>query len=109
MDNCSVPDLASWLHEHEVMRELWQQQLKRARDRMRLQADKHHADKKFVVGDMVYLRLQPFLQTSLAQRPYQKLAFHYYGPYKIIARVGAVAYKLALPCTSKIHKCGPCL
>lgn len=52
---------------------------------------------------MVFLKLQPFIQTSVAQRPYQKLAFRYYGPYRIIARVGAVAYKLQLPDDSKIH------
>lgn len=60
-------------------------------------------DKEFQVGEMVYLRLQPFIQTSLAQRPYQKLAFRYYGPYKIEAHIGAVAYRLALPESSKIH------
>lgn len=51
----------------------------------------------------MFLRLQPYIQTSLVQRPYQKLAFRYYGPYKIIARVGDVAYKLQLPEGSKIH------
>src|SRR4051812_31257667 len=70
---------------------------------MKKQADKGRTDKQFVVGDSVYLRLQPYIQTSLAQRPYQKLAFRYYGPYKIIGHVGAVAYELQLLVDSKIH------
>ena len=103
VEECTVPDLAAWLKEREIMHELLQQHLKQAQDRMKKQADKHRTDKQFTVGDSVYLRLQPYIQTSLAQRPYQKLAFRYYGPYKIIGRVGAVAYKLQLPAGSKIH------
>lgn len=52
------------------------------------------------MGEAVFLRLQPFIQSSVAQRPFQKLAFRYYGPYKIIAKV---AYKLQLPAESKTH------
>ena len=80
-----------------------QQQLKRAQDRMKRQAYKHRTDREFDVGDSVFLKLQPFVQTSMAHRPHQKLAFRYYGPYPIIARVGAVAYKLKLPEGSKTH------
>lgn len=85
------------------MRELLQQQLKHAQDRMKRQADKHRTDREFQVRDLVFLRLQPFNQTSVAQRPYQKLAFCYYGPYKVEARIGKVAYKLQLSESSKIH------
>lgn len=103
LDQCTVPDLATWLKEREVVMELLQQQLKRAQDRMKTQVDKKRTDWEFAVGDLVFLRLQPFVQTSVAQRPFQKLAFRYYAPYKIDARVGKVAYKLKLPATSKIH------
>jgi hypothetical protein len=43
------------------------------------------------------------MQTSLAPRSSQKLAFKFFGPYKILARVGEVAYHLKLPSNSKIH------
>lgn len=94
VDSSTVPDLAAWLQEREVMRDLLQQQLKHAQDRMKRQADKHHTDREFEVGDAVYLRLQPYIQTSVAQRPFQKLAFRYFCPYPVIACVGKVAYKL---------------
>jgi len=36
-------------------------------------------------------------------RVLHKLSFRFYGPFQIIQKVGPVAYKLALPDTSKIH------
>lgn len=103
LDECDVPDLAAWLQERAVLTEMLQQQLKKAQDRMKAQADRHRTDRSFEVGDVVLLKLQPFIQTSVARRPFQKLAFRYYGPYTIQARVGTVAYRLNLPATSKIH------
>lgn len=69
VDDCSVPDLAAWLHEREVIREHLQQQLKKAQDHMKHQADRHCTDRSFEVGDQVLLKLQPFIQTSVARRP----------------------------------------
>uniref|UniRef100_A0A8R7TK32 Integrase catalytic domain-containing protein n=1 Tax=Triticum urartu TaxID=4572 RepID=A0A8R7TK32_TRIUA len=103
IDKCAVPDLAAWLQEREVMLEHLQQQLKRAQDRMKVQADRHRTDREFAIGDAVLFKLQPFIQSSVAQRPHQKLAFRYYGPYRVLARVGAVVYKLQLPTSNRIH------
>lgn len=103
VDQCTVPDLETWLKEREIMMDLLQQQLKNAQDRMKRQADKKRTDKEFAVGDWVYLKPQPFIQSSVARRPFQKLAFRYYGPYQVTARVGKVAYRLALPKASQIH------
>ena len=55
------------------------------------------------MGDSVYLKLQPYVQSSLAPRANHKLAFNFFGPYQVIAKVGPVAYKLQLPPTSSIH------
>lgn len=55
------------------------------------------------MGDSVYLRMQPYVQSSLAPRSHHKLCFKYYGPFKIIEKIGSVAYKLQLPPTSSIH------
>ena len=85
------------------MNTLLQQHLHRATHRMKMQADKGRTDRSFQVGDSVYLKLQTYVQSSLAPRANQKLAFKYFGPYKVIGKVGPVAYKLQLPSSASIH------
>eukprot|EP00253_Pinus_taeda_P032286 PITA_32286 len=67
------------------------------------QMDGGRVERQFEVGDLVYLRLQPYRQSSLKQRGAEKLKPHFYGPYKVIHRIGHVAYELELPQGSKIH------
>jgi len=57
------------------------------------------------VGDMVYLQLQPYIQTSVHRRSNNKLSFKFFefGPYEIMEKLRSVAYKLKLPSTSTIH------
>jgi hypothetical protein len=45
----------------------------------------------------VFLRLQPYKQTSLKAEQCQKLAPKFYGPYTVLKHVGQVAYQLSLP------------
>jgi hypothetical protein len=70
---------------------------------MKAQADKRRSDRQFSIGDYVYLKLQPYVQTSLAPRAHPKLSFRYFGPYKIIDKIGSVAYKLEPPPSSSVH------
>jgi len=55
------------------------------------------------VGEQVLLKLQPYAQSSAANRPYPKLAYKFFGPFEILEKVGCAAYKLALPSDSQIH------
>ena len=55
------------------------------------------------MGDLVFLRLQPYCQSSLKQSGVEKLKPRFYGPYKVTRRVGEVAYELELLEGSKIH------
>jgi hypothetical protein len=66
-------------------------------------ADRHRVECNFEVGDLVFLRLQPYRQSSLKKSGAEKLKPHFYGPYRVIKRVGEVAYELELPEGRKIH------
>ena len=68
-----------------------------------LYADRHRIERSFEVGDLVYLRLQPYMQSSLKKKGAEKLKPHFYGPYKVVWKVGEVSYELELPEESKVH------
>ena len=99
----SHPDVIGWASDRQWMDQLLQHHLNRAKQRMKKQSDQHRSEHSFAEGDLVYLKLQPYVQTSLAPRSHQKLAFRFFGPFRILARVGSVAYKLDLPAHSAIH------
>lgn len=64
----TVPDLEKWLSERNLLTTLIQQQLLRAQQRMKHQADEKRSERTFAEGDMVFLKLQPYVQSSLAPR-----------------------------------------
>lgn len=103
MDDCAIPDLEQWLKDRQLMLQLIQQHLHRASQQMKFQADKNRSFREFQVGDWVYQKLQPYVQTSVARRASHKLSFKFYVPYQILQRVGTVAYKLLLPDDCHIH------
>ena len=74
-----------------------------AQHRMKHYANLQRCEKEFAVGDLVYLKLQPYIQSSVAPRSNQKLSFRYYGPFKVLAHVGTVAYHVQLRDECKIH------
>jgi hypothetical protein len=91
---CTVSSLDDWLQQKMVMQSLIQQHLARAKNRMKMQADKNHTECSFDVSTWVYVKLQPYVQTSVANRANQKLSFRFFGPYLITKKIGTVAYKL---------------
>ncbi|XP_058766993.1 uncharacterized protein LOC131640630 [Vicia villosa] len=88
--------------QQEVLTQL-KQHLKRSRINMEKQANKKRRSFTFQEGDLVLLKLQPYRQTTVAQRLSQKLAKKYYGPFKVVKRVENVDYLLDLPSSSRIH------
>ena len=77
--------------------------LHRAQQCMKAQADNRRCDITFEIGDMVLLKLRPYRHHSLASKSIQKLSPRFYGPFKILAKIGSVAYRLQLPADAKIH------
>ena len=101
--SASNSEVITWSSDRQWMNQLLQQHLHRAKHRMKKQADQHRSERSFDVGDLVYLKLQPYVQSFLAPRSHQKLAFRFFGPYHITERVGSVAYRLDLPAHSSVH------
>ena len=58
-----------------------------------------HLSRSYNVGEFVYLNSKNIDST----RPTKKLDWKFYGPYKIVNRVGNVVYCLHLPKSMKIH------
>lgn len=69
------PRLSSWLADRALMQDLVRQHLLRAQECMKKQSDKRRSERSFQIGDWVFLKLQPYVQSSLARRSSQKLAF----------------------------------
>ncbi|KAI3808258.1 hypothetical protein L1987_24207 [Smallanthus sonchifolius] len=67
-----------------------------ARSRQKSYADKRRKPLEFQVGDMVLLKVSPWKGVVRFGKK-GKLAPRYVGPFKILDRVGKVAYKLDLP------------
>ena len=55
------------------------------------------------MGDMVYLKIQPYKHTSLSLHNSLKLHSKFYGPFRILEKVGNTAYKLLLPDHCQLH------
>jgi hypothetical protein len=91
------------MQNRDLMQNLVKQHLLRAQARMKKQADKGRSERTFAIGDMVFLKLQPYIQSSVSHHSSNKLCFRFFGPFKIIKRIGAVAYQLALPPSTAIH------
>ncbi|KAE8696793.1 Detected protein of confused Function [Hibiscus syriacus] len=65
--------------------------------------EKNRSERQFQRGKEEYLRLRPYRQTSIVLQKNLKLVAIYYGSYKIIAKIGEVAYRLDLPDFFRLH------
>lgn len=62
-------------------------------------------DVAFNMGDPIMVQLRPSRQTTISSMKgaYSKLAKKFYGPFRIVERIGPMAYKLNLPEWARIH------
>ncbi|KAL0345765.1 UNVERIFIED_CONTAM: hypothetical protein Sradi_4407800 [Sesamum radiatum] len=70
--------------------------LKAAQDRQKSYVDKHRREIEYEVGDKVFLKVSP-RKGILRFGRQGKLSPRYIEPYKIVERIGPLAYRLALP------------
>ena len=101
-NSTSVSSVERMLEERDAMLEVLKFHLLKAQAKMKQQADGKQRDVQFEEGEMVYV-LRPYRQKSLAKQRNEKLSPRFYGPYKVLARIGPVAYRLELPSQTSIH------
>jgi ribosomal protein L21E len=82
------------------MLDLAKRNIRSAVDRMMHFANQKRTPRTFEVGDQVYLLVSPRIGSAIKS---PKLSPRYCGPWKIIKKIGKVAYKLELPMGSRIH------
>jgi len=70
--------------------------LKEAKDRHKSYTDKRRKELEFEEGDLVYLKVVTYKGNRRFFKR-KKLSPRYVRPYKVLERIGAVAYKLDLP------------
>jgi hypothetical protein len=92
--------LSSLHTEHAAAVSLARQELASAHNQQAKQANKHRRNVHFAVGDQVLLSAR---NVSWPTDVSNKLVPKFLGPFKVVAVLGPVNYKLDLPSTLPIH------
>ncbi|GJV94153.1 putative reverse transcriptase domain-containing protein [Tanacetum coccineum] len=90
---------------HETTKKIIQikQRIQAARDRQKSYANMRHKPLEFQAGDRVMLKVSPW-KGVIRFGNRGKLNPQYIGPFKILAKVGTIAYRLELPQQlSRVH------
>lgn len=103
--------MANWDHTDKPVTDLeWEQHTARLKDhltmaqqRFKRKADRHRTEREFDVDESVLLKLQPYAQYTVANRPCKKLSYKFFGPFTVEKKIGTLSYKLTLPEDSRIH------
>lgn len=85
------------------MMDLLKHNLTKAQHKMKEFIDKKRSMVEFIVGEWVFVKLKPYRQNSLRLQKHQKLGRRFFVPFKVIKRIGEIAYKLNFPEEAKIH------
>ena len=88
-----VKNISEAVHQAKV-------NLKQAQDRQKSYADARRRELEFSASDMVLLRTKHLKIKTPRMR---KLLPRFIGPFKVLRRIGRVAYELELPVTMKCH------
>lgn len=98
-----APKAKDWIKESQDIFKVLKDNLQTAQNQQKMYADRRRVKHNFEVRDLVYLRLQPYQQSSLKQKGAEKLKPNFYGPYRVSRRIGEVVYELELSKGSKKH------
>lgn len=91
------------VQQREEMMNKLKDNLRKAQSRIKKYADRLRSERSLQEGDMVYLKMQPYRQNAFGLRGSLKLRAKFYGPFRVLNRIGRIAYKLQLPEGAGIH------
>jgi hypothetical protein len=97
-----TPEAKDWLQESKDILRVLKENLQIAQNQQKMYVHRHRIERNFEIGHLVFLRLQSYKQSTLKSGA-EKLKPHFYGPYRVIKRVGEVVYELKLQDGSRIH------
>ncbi|WVZ92756.1 hypothetical protein U9M48_038799 [Paspalum notatum var. saurae] len=101
--DCRVAAVAQHMAERDEFLADVRARLIQAQDVAKRSYDRHHRELSFQVGDWVWLRIRHRSPASLSGTSKGKLRPRFYGPYRVLAVINEVAYKLKLPPGARIH------
>jgi len=77
--------------------------LEQAQQQHKVAYDRRHRELQFSPGEWVWLRLLHRPVASLQVKGRGKLGPKFFGPFKVVERIGEVAYRLELPAGARLH------
>jgi Chromo (CHRromatin Organisation MOdifier) domain len=98
------PSVNSVLKDRQEALIILKVNLVKAQAYMKKYADMNRVERKFSVGNWVYLKLQPYRQVIVqGTGKNHKFKPRFYGPFEILAKMRIVAYQFNLSVGSLIH------
>ena len=91
------------MKERDVVLGVLKERLKLAQEKMKIYVDLKRREVHYQVEDLVLLKVRPYRQVLLWKKRNEKLSPKFFGPYKILEKIGLVAYKLELLDNATIH------
>jgi hypothetical protein len=99
----NAEDATTMLQRRQEENEISKHNLQQAQERMVHFANQNRNERELAIGDMVYLKVQPYRHSSLSIHRCIKLHSKFYGLFRILEKIGGTTYKLLLPEGCKLH------
>jgi hypothetical protein len=98
-----VPGAKDWVEESQRILRAVKENLQAAQNQHKIYADRKRIERSFEVGDLVFLWLQPYIQSSLKRSGAEKLKPRSYGPYRVI-NVNDCSYRRHPPAHKPVRR-----
>jgi hypothetical protein len=98
-----VPAVEDLLNQIASAQKLAKEEMTRSVIQQQIYSDKGRREEVFAVGEEVLLSTRNLTPLNMKNRPTKKLTEKYTGPFKVIERIGPVAYRLQLNDKLRVH------